>query len=98
MASKKSPKSKGPLLKVGNKVLIRTAVYHAVGVVVALFKVEGVAFVQLGEASFVGDTGLYSQATDKPLKDVPQAELEAVGGDGFLDIQIGSIGDVAVAF
>jgi hypothetical protein len=57
-----------------------------------------VGFIQLRKASFVGDTGLYSEATSKPLKDVKDAELEAVGGDGLLEIQIGSIGDVAIAF
>ena len=87
-----------PLLTVGNKVLIRTAVYHAVGVVVLFYTIEGVGFVQLSDASFVGDTGLYSKATSQSLSTVAQAELEAVGGAGFLDIQIGSIGDVAITF
>lgn len=103
MTNKKATKTEAqastsaPLLSIGNVVLVRTAIYHALGKVNAIFDVGGVAFVQLAEASYLGDTGRYNEATSKPLSEVSQAEIEPVGNGGLLDIQIASIGDIALA-
>jgi hypothetical protein len=96
MPTKKKNKV-NPLLVPGNIVLIRTAVYHALGRVVGTYAAQGVAFVQLAEASYVGDTGRYHEATSKPLRDVAQAEIEPVGSGGLLDVQLAIICDVARA-
>ena len=85
-----------PRLSAGNIVLIRTAVYHAIGRVVGVFKIGDVSFVQLSEAAFVGDTGRYHEATSIDLDKVSSAEIEPVGLSGLLDVQIGMICDVAV--
>lgn len=91
-----SQKSAAPLLTVGNIVLIRTAVYHALGRVQALFTVEGVGFVQIAEASYIGDTGRYHEATSRRLAEIANAEIEPVGGAGLMDIQVAAICDVAI--
>jgi hypothetical protein len=90
-----TPESKRPLRR-GNVVLIRTAVYHALGRVEDIYSIEGVAFVLLSEAAYVGDTGHFSAATELPLDTVQGAEIEPVA-DGFMEIQIASIGDVVNA-
>jgi hypothetical protein len=94
----KSKKNKAAtLLTPGNVVLIRTAVYHALGRVVGIVDVGGVAFVMLEHASYVGDTGRYHEATARPLREVSSSEVEPVGLGGRMDVQVGAICDVALA-
>ena len=85
------------LLRVGNIVIIRTAIYHALGRVHGFVAYGGVAFVRLSSAAYLGDTGRYSDATSRPIHEVTAAEVERVGLGGMLEIQIGSIGDIALA-
>jgi hypothetical protein len=85
------------LLEKGAVVLLRTAVYHAIGTVGDLFDVGGVAFVRLHDASYLGDTGRYFDATTKPIHEVDASEIEPVGGEGILDVQVAMIGDAARA-
>lgn len=101
MATKKkkaTTKKQQPLLtEKGAIVLIRTAVYHAIGVVDGLLDVGGVAFVRLRDACYIGDTGRYTDATTRAISDVPGSELEPVGGDGIMEVQVAIVCDVARA-
>ena len=85
-----------PLLVPGQIVLIRTAVYHALGRVAGIHQIGSVDFVQLHDAAFIGDTGRYHKATSVLLSEIPEAEIEPVS-DGVLDIQVAIICDVARA-
>lgn len=80
----------------GNIVLIRTAVYHALGKVVGIVMVGGVPFVHLTEAAYIGDTGRFSEATKVPLDKVDRAEIEPVA-DGQMLVQVAMICDVVHA-
>jgi hypothetical protein len=81
----------------GTVLLIRTAVYHALGRVEGLVMVGPIAFLSITEAAFVGDTGRYHEATVKDLSTVAEAEIEPVGypeGEGRMLINVAVIGDV----
>lgn len=98
MAAKKKKIAKpSTLLKPGNVVLIRTAVYHALGRVRGTYSLEGVGFVQLEEAAWIADTGRFSEATSRAISDLPSSEIEPVGSGGIFDVQLAVICDIALA-
>lgn len=74
-------------IMVGKKVLIRTVVYHWVGLVDSVLG----GFVLLKRASWLGDTGRYGTVLRDGWDDY--TEIEPVPGDGAALVSVGSVVD-----
>lgn len=81
-------------LSAGNKVLLRTAVHGWAGCVSRIFRIEGVAFVELTDASWIADTGRYGEAHIKGIEAMADSEIEKVPCPVL--VQLESIGDVTL--
>ena len=90
MATKKAAKTKTKMkrvLRIGNKVLVRTVSYFLIGEIVRIDQ----GFLMLSEASWVADTGRFHEA----LQNGTLNEVEPVlTKDGCAEVSLGAIVDV----
>jgi hypothetical protein len=77
---------------VGTPVYVRGAIYSVCG------RIQGRdgEWLCLSEASYVGTDGQFSVASSKGLQEHPNSEIEPVGGDRTMRVNIGAISDVSV--
>lgn len=88
--SRLRPKPEASAPTVGQNVLVRTVGYHAVGRLDELSD----DWLVLSSASYLGDTGRYSQALHDGLEETEHAEIEVVGGTMW--VNRGVVCDVVV--
>ncbi len=75
---------------VGTEVYFRTLAYHGCG------RIAGLSgrWLILENAAYVGSDGRYSEATSVGLQNVSKSEIEMVGGDGQMRVNLNIVCDV----
>lgn len=77
---------------VGTCVYVRGAIYSVTG------RIEGRSgeWLFLSEAAYIGTDGRFHDATSKGIQHTEGGEVEPVGGDGTIRVNIGAVSDVAI--
>jgi hypothetical protein len=77
---------------VGTPVYVRGAIYSVTG------RIQGRngEWLQLSEAAYIGTDGRFSEATQKGIQNAKDSEVEPVGGDGTIRVNIGATADVTI--
>jgi hypothetical protein len=75
---------------VGTPVYCRTVTYHAVGRIAG----RRGQWLDLDEASYIGNDGRFSVATESGVQNAPNAEIERVGNGGRMVVNLDAVVDV----